>query len=214
MRNLNRFLVFVSVLSFCSWAIASPLKTVYNPILGGPDYVNSTTNPSGVSDGGTGASSFTPYAVLTGGTTSTGPIQSLVAPGAAGTVLTSNGAGALPTFQAGGGGGGITIGTTAITSGTDTRVLFDDGGKVGESAGLTYVKGTSTLTAGQLVDSGLTANTALTAHASKQLTSSATTDTELGYVSGVTSAIQTQLNAKQATITWGAGLSYSAPTAT
>ena len=44
------------------------------------------------------------------------------------------------------GGGGITIGTTTITGGTDTRVLFNDGGVVGEDAGLTYVKGTDALT--------------------------------------------------------------------
>lgn len=48
---------------------------------------------------------------------------------------------------AGGGGGGITPGTTVITGGTNTRVLFDDNGVVGESGGLTYVKGTGTLTA-------------------------------------------------------------------
>lgn len=43
------------------------------------------------------------------------------------------------------GSGSITIGTTTITSGTDTRVLFDDGGVIGESSGLTYTKGTTTL---------------------------------------------------------------------
>lgn len=43
------------------------------------------------------------------------------------------------------GSSGITIGTTTITSGTDTRVLFDDAGVIGESAGLTYTKGTTTL---------------------------------------------------------------------
>lgn len=58
---------------------------------------------------------------------------------------------------------------------------------------------TGTKTFDNLIDSGLTASTALTANASKQLTSSSTTDTELGYVHGVTSAIQTQLNAKQST---------------
>lgn len=46
---------------------------------------------------------------------------------------------------------------------------------------------------------GLTASRALTTNSSKVLTASATTDTELGYVSGVTSAIQTQLNAKAPT---------------
>jgi len=43
----------------------------------------------------------------------------------------------------------------------------------------------------------LTASRAVASNASGKLVSSATTDTELGYLSGVTSAIQTQLNAKQ-----------------
>lgn len=55
----------------------------------------------GVSGGGTGDTSFTPYAVITGGTTSTNPLQSVASVGTAGQVLTSNGAGALPTFQSG-----------------------------------------------------------------------------------------------------------------
>lgn len=52
-----------------------------------------------VADGGTGVSSTTAYAVLCGGTTSTAPLQSIAGLGTAGQVLTSNGAGALPTFQ-------------------------------------------------------------------------------------------------------------------
>ncbi len=50
--------------------------------------------------------SYTPYAVLTGGTTSTGSIQSIASVGTSGDVLTSNGAGALPTFQPSSGGTG------------------------------------------------------------------------------------------------------------
>lgn len=57
-----------------------------------------------VADGGTGRSSSTAYAVVCGGTTSTGPLQSVASVGTAGQVLTSNGAGALPTFQDAGGG--------------------------------------------------------------------------------------------------------------
>lgn len=53
----------------------------------------------GVSFGGTGASSSTAYAVICGGTTSTGAHQSIASVGTSGQVLTSNGAGALPTFQ-------------------------------------------------------------------------------------------------------------------
>ncbi len=53
----------------------------------------------GVAYGGTGATSATAYAVLCGGTTSTGAFQSIASVGTSGQVLTSNGAGALPTFQ-------------------------------------------------------------------------------------------------------------------
>jgi hypothetical protein len=52
-----------------------------------------------VADGGTGVSSLTAYAVMCGGTTSTGAVQSIAGVGTSGQVLTSNGAGALPTFQ-------------------------------------------------------------------------------------------------------------------
>jgi|SRR5271170_800109 len=52
-----------------------------------------------VAGGGTGVVSNTVYAVLCGGTTTTGPIQSIASVGTALQVLTSNGAGALPTFQ-------------------------------------------------------------------------------------------------------------------
>ena len=52
-----------------------------------------------VADGGTGVSSLTAYAVVCGGTTSTGAVQSIASVGSAGQVLMSNGAGALPTFQ-------------------------------------------------------------------------------------------------------------------
>ena len=51
-----------------------------------------------VASGGSGVTSATAYAVLCGGTTSTGPIQA-IAVGTTGQVLTSNGAAALPTMQ-------------------------------------------------------------------------------------------------------------------
>lgn len=56
-------------------------------------------NPLTVPNGGTAASSFTAYAVLCGGTTSTGTVQNVSGVGTAGQVLTSNGAGSLPTWQ-------------------------------------------------------------------------------------------------------------------
>jgi hypothetical protein len=48
-----------------------------------------------------------------------------------------------------GGGGGVTIGTTALTSGTSGRVIFDNAGVVGEDADLTFSG--DTLTATQIV---------------------------------------------------------------
>ena len=61
-----------------------------------------TTDVSGtlpVANGGTGIASATAYAVLCGGTTSTGAFQSVASVGTSGQALISNGAGALPTFQ-------------------------------------------------------------------------------------------------------------------
>jgi hypothetical protein len=57
---------------------------------------------------------------------------------------------------------------------------------------------TGTLTVTGLTNSVLTASRAIVTAADKSLASSATTATELGYVNGVTSAIQTQLDAKLA----------------
>ena len=52
-----------------------------------------------VADGGTGRDSAVAYAPICGGTTDTMPQQSVASVGSTGQVLTSNGAGALPTFQ-------------------------------------------------------------------------------------------------------------------
>lgn len=62
-----------------------------------------------VAQGGTGLSSTTAYSVVFSGTTSTGAFQASAGPGTATYVLTSNGPGALPTFQAPAA-GGITTG--------------------------------------------------------------------------------------------------------
>jgi hypothetical protein len=82
-------------------------------------YVNLASNVTGtlpVANGGTGATSQTAYAVLAGGTTSTGAYQSVASVGTSGQVLTSNGAGALPTFQT------VSGGVTSIT-GTANQVI-------------------------------------------------------------------------------------------
>ena len=56
------------------------------------------SNPVQVPQGGSGLTSLSPYDPLAGGTTPTGPMQQIPV-GTAGQVLTSNGAGALPTMQ-------------------------------------------------------------------------------------------------------------------
>lgn len=58
------------------------------------------TNALGVAYGGTGLTTTTPYSVVFSGTTATGLFQASAGPGTTGHILTSNGAGALPTFQA------------------------------------------------------------------------------------------------------------------
>ncbi len=56
--------------------------------------------PVTVANGGTANTTFTAYAVICAGTTATGAFQNVSGLGSSGNVLTSNGAGALPTWQA------------------------------------------------------------------------------------------------------------------
>lgn len=95
--------------------------------------------------------------------------------------------------------------TLPITDGTNGQVLQTDGSGV-----LSF--GTPSIAPGSIVNAdinaaaaiaysklaALTANRALQSDGSGFVSVSAVTNTELGYVSGVTSAIQTQLNAKRA----------------
>lgn len=103
-------------------------------LLGSTSLTLGWTGQLAVARGGTGLGSATAYAVLCGGTTSTGAFQSIASVGSSGQVLTSNGAGALPSFQAVPTAPSITVGTTTVASGTDTRVLYDNAGVLGEYA--------------------------------------------------------------------------------
>jgi hypothetical protein len=70
-----------------------------------------------VSHGGTGlTTATTAYGVVCAGTTATGNFQVLNALGASGTVLTSNGPSALPSFQASSAGAFVKIGTATASS--------------------------------------------------------------------------------------------------
>ena len=86
------------------------------------------TSPVSVSLGGTGRHIADPYLVICGGTTTTSAHQSIASLGDAGYVLTSNGAGALPSMQApsGGSGGWVLIETQTVSTPVAT-VDFDTG---------------------------------------------------------------------------------------
>ena len=156
-----------------------------------PSYgkVGLTTHVSGtlpVGNGGTGqASNLTQYGVVYGSSTTA------MATSAAGTttqVLHGNASGA-PTFGA--------VSLTADVSGT-LPVANGGTGASDAPTARTNLGAQATITgaATTITGSDLTASRAVISNASGKVAVSATTDTELGYVSGVTSAIQTQLNAK------------------
>lgn len=134
--------------------------------------------------------------------------------GSAGTYLQSNGASSAPTWATPAGSGDV---TAASNFGTDNVLIRSDGVAKGvQATGISVADTTNDITgAGNYGGtgatlSGLTASEIVITDASKNLTSAAVATypslTELTYVKGVTSAIQTQLNAKQATITFGTGV--------
>ena len=87
----------------------------------------------------------------------------------------------------------------STTSDKDVIIKGNDGGSAIAALTLDMSEAGKATFNNNVIVSGLTASKALTTNGSKQLTSSAVTDTELGYLDGVTSAVQTQLDAKAAT---------------
>lgn len=108
--------------------------------------------------------------------------------------------------------------STTTPAGSNTQVQFNDSGVFGGDAGFTYDKTTDIATIGGLNLSGQTASRIAIFDASKNVISADTTTypslTELSYVKGVTSAIQTQLNGKQASGTYVTGATNSTLTLT
>ncbi|HTJ52619.1 MAG TPA: hypothetical protein VL443_24355 [Cyclobacteriaceae bacterium] len=104
-----------------SFATTIAAGVVTNSMLaGGIDLTTKVTGVLPVSNGGQGNASLTAYAPLFGGTTSTAPVQSGTT-GTAGQVLTSNGAGSLPTWAA------------ALSYGLATQIPFTNGSANGFS---------------------------------------------------------------------------------
>ena len=85
-----------------------------------------TGNPITVAQGGSGDSSLTAYAVVCGGTTSTGALQSVSGVGTSGQVLTSNGATALPTWQNSAAGGNLVL-LQSQTASSSASLTFSTG---------------------------------------------------------------------------------------
>lgn len=106
-----------------TWASSSPAANVSSITFGSTGLTPSTATTGAVTvagtlavgSGGTGISTTTAYALIAAGTTSTGAFQQVSGVGTTGQVLTSNGAGALPSWQAASG-GGITAGKAIALS--------------------------------------------------------------------------------------------------
>lgn len=136
--------------------------------------------------------------------------------GADGTVLTADSNEALGVKWSipAGGGDVVKVGTPVDGQ---LGVWTGDGTIEGDAA-LTFDTTTDTLSTGALNLSGLTASELVATDASKNLQSLAVATypslTEISYVKGVTSAIQTQLDGKEAALTFSTGLTRATNTIT
>jgi len=107
-----------------------------------------------VANGGTGATSQTAYSVICGGTTSTGAYQSVASLGTAGQVLTSNGAGALPTWGAASSGTVTSVGWTGGIVSVATATTTPAFTIAGTSGGIPYFSSGTTWASSAALASG------------------------------------------------------------
>jgi hypothetical protein len=100
--------------------------TSNNPAWAQVDLTNGVTGTLPVTSGGTGVATLTTaYGVLCAGTTATGAVQTLASLGSAGEVLTSQGAGSLPTWSAAS--GGTAASQAEMETATATNVYVSPG---------------------------------------------------------------------------------------
>ena len=95
-------------------------------------------------------------------------------------------------------------GKVAVSAVTDTELGYLGGVTSAIQTQINAKQATITGAATTIDTEDLTVSRALISNASGKVAVSAVTDTELGYLGGVTSAIQTQINGKQATLTYNA----------
>ncbi len=96
------------------------------------------------------------------------------------------------------------FGNLASVNTTSTELYYLSGVTSAIQTQIDGKQATVTGAATTITDSNLTASRAVVSNSSGKVAVSSVTSTELGYVSGVTSAIQTQIDGKQATVTGAA----------
>lgn len=149
------------------------------------------TGNAGIELGRTDGTSSTPYIDFHSSATAADYNVRLIASGGTGTL----------------GSGTLTVTATTVTlpagtsigNVTSTEIGYVDGVTSGIQGQLDGKQATITGAATTITASNLTVSRALASDASGKVAVSAVTSTELGYLSGVTSALQTQLNAKAST---------------
>jgi len=126
------------------------IESTNAPTVGGSAVYYAGGTDVAVADGGTGKSSWTQYLIPYADTTTS---FSQIAIGTSGQVLTSNGAGFAPTFQAVGGG---------TPAGSTTQLQYNNAGAFGASSRLTYTDGSTPVLALGLEGAACTITTAAT----------------------------------------------------
>jgi len=105
-------------------------------------------------------------------------------------------------------------GKVAISTVTDTELGYVSGVTSSIQTQINAKHPTITGAATTITTNDLTVSKAVISNSSGKIAVSSVTDTELGYISGVTSAVQTQLNAKQDTLAAGSGIAIDSGTDT
>ena len=136
---------YYTLVGGASNAISSiaPSATSGIPLISNGSSANPSYSTAVVAGGGTGKTSFTTYAPICGGTTTTGTLQSATTGMSnSGYVLTSTGSSSLPTWQAASGGSGITTinGNSGSVTGSTITITGGSSGAKFSGSGTTLTE--------------------------------------------------------------------------